>query len=165
VKWALLAIALAGCDILLLKEHPFIPDAPAACAPEFASGRYAVFSRSTTWVEAEATCRSLTGISTYSHLAVVGDVAEAAVIGALVVGADPWVGLTTRGAPKDQFHWITREPAGIPWIGTQPDDAPRASGICGRVVDSGAGLADSACDDKRDMVCECDEFPVDEARL
>jgi hypothetical protein len=162
-------LALAGCDALFLQKNALAPDAgpEGTCAPEFNSGRYVVFTRSVSWLEAEETCRSLQGDRKQSHLAVITDKEEARVVGDLFAAGEPWVGLTTRGTPKDQFHWITREPAGTPWLGSQPDDMPSTGGLCGRIVDGavGLGLADDACTATRDMVCECDDFPVDTTRL
>lgn len=57
-------------------------------------------------------------------------------------------------------------PIGMPWSSPQPDDPDRDEGNCGRVLLTGAGLADGPCEtDERPAVCECDEFPVDGSRF
>lgn len=164
MKWAVIACLLAGCDKLFLQENAIDPDAPQgppACAPEFAAGRYVVFRSPTPWLEAEASCRRLQGVATFSHLAVVGTAVEGLEVAGLLGGSDAWVGLTSLGEPADQFHWITREAAAIPFVPGEPD----GGGACGRMLASGSGLADTPCDETRIAVCECDEFPVDEDRL
>jgi hypothetical protein len=157
VRWALLAWLLAGCDLIFLQENA-PPLGSGMCGPEYAGKRYLVLSESRTWHEAERTCRELEG--DHSHLAVIGTPVEGVEVALLVNGADPWVGLTKLGKPAD-FHWITREPAGIPFTSGQPD----GDGDCGRMLGTGNGLADSPCDERRDVVCECDEYPVDEDRF
>ena len=162
MKWVVLVVVLAGCDKLFLQENALEPDAPEgppSCAPEFADGRYFVVLATSPWRDAEATCSSLNNVAMESHLAVIGDATERLAISALVSN-DPWVGLTSRGAPMT-FHWITREPAPVVFSANQPDN----DGQCGRLDRVGMGVADSPCLEKRVAVCECDAFAVDPARL
>ena len=155
---------LAGCDKLFIEEHPYIPDAPASCPPEFASNRFFAITSVMTWPEAEEACRSLKGISMYSHLAVANGLAEAIEITAYNATHDSYVGLTNRGMPANVYHWITLEPAEPAWSGTQPDEQPRPEGNCGRTLADNTGLADGSCLEKRRAVCECDAFPAVESR-
>ena len=160
-------LLLAGCDKLFLQRNdipvdsaidsPFDGPPPAGCPPEFANARYFAIAMQMSWPDAERTCRML-GYS-FSHLAVVGDLSEALLIDPLI-GGDSWIGLTSLGEPP-VFHWITKEPAQIPWLAGEPD----GGGECGRLMKGGTGVADTPCSEKRRVVCECDEFIVDRTRF
>ena len=170
MRFVVALVLLAGCDKLFLQENTLAPDASPfdappkpGCPPEFAGGRYFVLTSQLTWPAAEAACRMLGG--TYSHLAVIGDGAEAGMLGGRIA-SDAWVGLTDLKRTPPVFHWITEEPAGMPWITGQPDDQMRVTGNCGRVLNDGSGLADGPCvTDSRRAICECDEYPVDVTRF
>jgi hypothetical protein len=158
VTWALLALLLAGCDAIFLQENA-PPLGSGMCGPEYAGKRYLVITQRQTWADAERACSTVEG--EHSHLAVVGTPVEGLEVAGLLASSDAWVGLTSLGKPAGQFHWITREPAAIPFIPGEPD----GGGDCGRLLATGNGLADTPCDEERIAVCECDEFPVDEDRF
>jgi hypothetical protein len=166
VKWALLAIVLAGCDVFFLAENalppidgsqrdaPDAPDGPAMCPPEYGANLYLAIDAALTWADAEAACRSLIGVGgKHSHLAVITSASEALRMPAVTRNHEAWVGLTKLGTPTGIYHWITVEAGDIPWLGGQPDN----DGSCGRVQLDGSGLADGSCATTRRAVCECDD--------
>jgi len=165
VRFVVALVLLAGCDYIFLQDK--IPDAPLdapvdappppGCAPEFVGRRYYAISMQMSWPEAEQTCRSL-GYS-FAHLAVISDLTEALLVDPLI-GGDSWVGLTRLGEPA-VYHWITKEVAGIPWFPNEPDNNDE----CARLVKGGMGVADTSCSEKRRVLCECDDFPVDRTRF
>lgn len=173
MRWAAALVLLAGCDKVFLKDAPAAPadadERPAACPSEFLGARYVAFTQKLEWPEAEAACASLVGVRMYSHLAVIGDAAEAKVVVDMIRPNEAWVGLTDR---KDHmlFRWITEEPVmgEIPWLPGQPNLPPRPPvGRCGRILDDSGdmGLADGPCDESKLVFCECDEFPIDPERF
>ncbi|HEY5938200.1 MAG TPA: C-type lectin domain-containing protein [Kofleriaceae bacterium] len=163
MRWAfaLLSIPwLAACNLVF----PLESAGPPSCPLEFAGARYIAIQATQPWAAAKDACEELKGVNMYSHLAIVSDPAEAALMSDFIT-ADAWVGLTDLH--EMTFRWITTERTiGMPWIGTQPDDPTRSEGNCGRVLRDGSGLADGPCEtDERPAVCECDEFPVDGSRF
>ena len=158
-------LLVAGCDSLFLQEKQFapVPDArPLVCPEVYAGGRYVLVNVHALWSNAERLCREQTGGTDQSHLAIVNDRAELAILDAMRGGSDVWVGLTDR---KDLafFRWITNEPTeAIPWAPSQPDSNMHAScGIIG--LD---GIRDRACDlDDNKFICECDGYEVDPTRF
>jgi hypothetical protein len=165
VRWALALVSLpwlAACHLVFPIEAE---TGPPSCPLEFGGARYVAIADKQTWAAAETACEQFEGTRMYSHLAIVSDPSEAALMSGLIT-ADAWVGLTDLQDDMT-FRWITTEPTiAMPWIDTQPDDPMRAEGNCGRVLRDGSGLADGPCEsDTRQAVCECDEYRVDDARF
>jgi hypothetical protein len=167
VKWAFLAILLAGCDALFLAENtvppvdgsqrdaPDAPDGPAMCPPEYGPNVYLLIDTPMTWADAEAACRSLIGVGgMHSHLATISSAAEALRMPMFTKTHEAWVGLTRLGTPSGIYHWITTEAGAMPWIAGQPDN----DGECGSVQSDGSGLADGSCVTTKRAVCECDTY-------
>ncbi|HUS32273.1 MAG TPA: C-type lectin domain-containing protein [Kofleriaceae bacterium] len=179
MRWWLVALLLGGCDSLFNLDHlreparldasgtgdgESQPDAPAdaentnaMCAPSYNGQRYQVKSLPYTWELADNYCKSLqvAGSSKYSHLVVITDPAEAAVVGALISASETaWVGLTYV---PSQWAWVTTEPTGaIPWATGQPDQIGTQN--CGRIIPD-VGLDNETCSMSYQFICECDAYP------
>lgn len=160
MRWAAALVLLAGCDKVFL-DGPAKLDAdlrPPACPLEFGDKRYLLITDKLTWEAAEARCAELQGVRMYSHLAVIPDEAELLLTSAMTTEA--WVGLTNL-QDQTSYRWITTEPVvEIPWTSGQPD----RDGNCGRLYNA-TGIADGPCTEKKVVLCECDEFPVNPERF
>lgn len=152
------ALTSMGCDQVLGLELR-TPSCPSA----FSTANYLVIQNPQPYSVAEAFCRSLSvpGSGNYSHLVVLGDDLEGAVLPSFVV-AEVWVGLNDRET-EGVHRWITNESTvPIPWDIGQPNETPAPQDCA---VWRTGGLHDRDCDERYMYVCECDEFPVELDRI
>lgn len=152
------ALTSMGCDQVFGLD----PRTPS-CSSAFSTTNHLAIQDPQPYLAAEGFCRSLSepGSGSYSHLVVLGDDLEGAVLPNLGV-VEVWVGLNDRAT--EGFHrWITNEStAEIPWAIGQPNEnpAPQDCAVWGT-----GGLEDRNCDERYVFVCECDEFPVELDRI
>ena len=140
---------------------------PALCPvtyTNYSGHKYRYDTMSTIWTTAQTNCLSdqVMGSSLYTHLAVVGDMAEVGVIQSNFTGnGNVWIGLSDRSV-DGTFVWVTTEatagfpPAtGGPWTTNEPSGNTGEN--CG--YEGAFGFNDGLCTPNFHYVCECDTSP------